>query len=215
MSREVAVEQIVQITPEMVEEIILPPARSEKAARLISDVLSPPVVAGLSLIVVAFFAGTMIVWESIGIFLIIAIGLPTLYVFWLVNRKLITDFHIPIRRQRIKPMLVMLASAFISLGLLVIIHPPRFVILLSITAVTQLVLIFLITLKWKISGHAATISTFSILCWVLFGPIAGFVFILIPVVIWARLRLRRHTPLQTIAGTVLGLLSLVGLLMVI
>ncbi len=198
-----------------VELVYIPPAKSAILARIISDFLSPPVLAAASLVVVAMFVGTVLVWESIGVFLFIAVVLPTLYVFWLVKKKLVSDFHIPIRRQRIRPMIFMLISGVVSIIALTLLHPPRFIIYLGVAACLQLVVIFVITLRWKISGHAAAVSTFSALCWLLFGSLAGFVFILIPIVIWARLRLKRHTPMQTLAGTVLGLLTLVGLIFVI
>lgn len=198
-----------------VEVVYIPPARSARVARWVSDYLSPPVLAAASLVMVAIFAGSILVWVSIALFMVLAIGLPTLYVFWLVKRKMVSDFHIPIRRQRIRPMIFMLCSSLVSVFLLSLLHPPRFLMLLGLAALAQLLVIFLITLKWKISGHAAAVSTFSALCWFLFGSFAGLVFILVPIVIWARLRLKRHTPLQTLAGTVLGLLTLVAILIVV
>jgi membrane-associated phospholipid phosphatase len=197
------------------EVVYIPPARSAKIARWVSDYLSPPVLVAASLIMVAVFAGTALVWVSIGVFMVLAIGLPTLYVFWLVKRKMVSDFHIPIRRQRIRPMIFMLGSSLVSVFFLSLLHPPRFLMMLALAAMAQLSVIFLITLKWKISGHTAAVSTFSALCWFLFGSLAGFVFILVPIVIWARLRLKRHTPMQTLAGTVLGLLTLVGILFIV
>ncbi len=112
-------------------------------------------------------------------------------------------------------MVFMLVTTLVSLFLLIGLHTPRFVMILSLAAFGQLIIIFVITLKWKISGHAAAVSTFSALCWLFYGSLAGFVFILIPIVIWARLRLQRHTPLQTLAGTVLGLLTLVAIIFIL
>lgn len=214
LTQEKAVQQRTVVPTDPIDYILQPSTRSEMVARWISDLFCPPVLAAVSLLVVAIFAESIVVWESTGVFLVLAIGLPTCYVFWLVKKKVVTDFHIPVRRQRIKPMLFMLASGSVSMVLLWILRPPRLVVLLSVAAFWQLAIIFLITLKWKISGHAAAASTFSTLCWLLFGPIAGFVFILVPVVIWARIRLKRHTPMQTLAGTILGMLSLFGLLLV-
>jgi membrane-associated phospholipid phosphatase len=188
--------------------VYIPPARSAKIARYISDFLSPPVLAAASLIMVALFAGSALVWKSICIFLSIAVVLPTLYVFWLVRKKFVSDFHMPIRSQRIRPMIFMMVSGVVSVIALIQLHPPRFLIVIGLAACLQLIVIFVITLKWKISGHAAAVSTFSALCILLFGSLAGYVFVLIPVVIWARLRLKRHTPMQTLAGTILGLVTL-------
>jgi membrane-associated phospholipid phosphatase len=197
------------LTCDTAEVVCISQNRSEKIACWVSDYFSPPVMAAASLLMVAIYAGTAVIWRSISVFLLIGIGFPTLYVFWLVKKKMVSDFHIPIRSQRIRPMVFMLVTTVISIFLLMGLHTPRFVMMLSLAAFGQLVIIFVITLKWKISGHAAAVSTFSALCWLFYGSLAGFVFILIPIVIWARLRLKRHTPLQTLGGTVLGLLTLV------
>ncbi len=209
MSRSGFISKSSFLTHDVTEVVCIPQNRSEKIARWVSDYFSPPVMAAASLLMVAIFAGSSVVWGSISVFILFGIGLPTLYVFWLVKKKLVSDFHIPIRSQRIRPMVFMLVTTVISIFLLIGLHTPRFVMILSLAAFGQLIIIFMITLKWKISGHAAAVSTFSALCWLFYGSLAGFVFILIPIVIWARLRLKRHTPLQTLGGTVLGLLTLV------
>lgn len=203
------------LTHDIAEVVCLPQNRSEKIAKWVSDYFSPPVMAAATLLMVAIFAGTSVIWGSISVFLLVGIGLPTLYVFWLVKKKKVSDFHIPIRSQRIRPMVFMLVTTVVSLFLLIGLHTPRFVMILSLAAFGQLIIIFVITLKWKISGHAAAVSTFSALCWLFYGSLAGFAFILIPIVIWARLRLKRHTPLQTLAGTVLGLLTLVAIIFIL
>lgn len=212
MSRSGLISKSSFLTNDVAEVVCLPRNRSEKIARWVSDYFSPPVMAVASLLMVAIYAGNSVIWGSISVFLLVGIGLPTLYVFWLVKNKKVSDFHIPIRSQRIRPMVFMLVTSVISLILLAGLHTPRFVMTFSFAAFGQLIIIFMITLKWKISGHTAAVSTFSALCWLFYGSLAGFVFILIPIVIWARLRLKRHTPLQTLAGTVLGLLTLVAII---
>lgn len=68
--------------------------------------------------------------------------------------------------------------------------------------------IFLVTLCWKISLHCATLARTAALVWKLTGsPVA--LLLGIPLMIWSRLLLRRHTPAQTIAGTLVGFLSVV------
>jgi membrane-associated phospholipid phosphatase len=77
----------------------------------------------------------------------------------------------------------------------------------------QMVLIFGITLRWKISVHSAAAAGIATLAWSLAGTVLPLV-IGVPVIAWARVRLRRHTIAQTIAGSVLGLtIFLVALLM--
>jgi membrane-associated phospholipid phosphatase len=74
----------------------------------------------------------------------------------------------------------------------------------------QAVVMLLITLRWKISGHGAGAAAFALLLWALFGPAAAPAFLLVPIVIWARVYTDRHDLLQTIIGAVAGF-ALMGL----
>ena len=73
-----------------------------------------------------------------------------------------------------------------------------------VAAFVQTLLLFAITLVWQISIHTATTAglvTFAILA---LGGGASILTLLVPIVAWARLHLRRHTLAQTVAGGVLG-----------
>jgi membrane-associated phospholipid phosphatase len=64
----------------------------------------------------------------------------------------------------------------------------------------------LINLKWKISVHAAGISGPSTALVCVFGLAALPVVALIVLVVWARIKLKAHTPWQSIAGAIVGIL---------
>ena len=66
----------------------------------------------------------------------------------------------------------------------------------------------LVTLKWKISFHAIGYTSFCFTFVELFGPIWGITLILLPLVFWSRLILKRHTMAQLVAGSVLSLVIL-------
>ena len=71
-------------------------------------------------------------------------------------------------------------------------------------SLTQTLLMSIINLRWKISAHAAAMAGFAVLCFYLVG-ILGMLFLLgIPLMIWSRVLLHRHTLGQTIAGSLLG-----------
>ncbi|MEJ2749894.1 MAG: hypothetical protein P8183_18590, partial [Anaerolineae bacterium] len=58
------------------------------------------------------------------------------------------------------------------------------------------------TIFWKISIHCTTSAASAILVWALLGTPA---FLLtVPMIIWSRVHLHRHTLLQTVAGAMLG-----------
>jgi hypothetical protein len=179
--------------------------RQYRIARRVSDWMSPPVFGTACFLTAGLAIHTSLVWVWIALFLTLGVGIPTGYVFWLARTGRVSDFHIPIRNQRIKPMLLMLGMNFLTTLMLLRMSPPDLLIGFAVEGVSVLLIMFLVTLKWKISGHAAAVTAFCSICTIFFGAIAALSFMLVPVVIWARLKLHRHTVLQTLAGTALGL----------
>ena len=60
----------------------------------------------------------------------------------------------------------------------------------------------LINLKWKISGHAAMNTLgITIIVWVYGWHLAWLFVVLLPLVYWSRMRLKRHSIWQLLAGT--------------
>jgi membrane-associated phospholipid phosphatase len=136
----------------------------ERLAGWVSDALCPPVVAALSIVTVAAYPATPAAWKWVALFLALAVATPTLYVIWLLYRSEVTDFHLRVREQRIKPMIVIVTTT-LSAWLMLIAH------------------------------HAPTLLA------------AAPMMLSVPLVAWARVRLRRHTLAQTLAGAALGTLT--------
>lgn len=63
-----------------------------------------------------------------------------------------------------------------------------------------LMIFSLISYFWKISHHMEGVTTFALGMIYLFGWLASWLILLIPIVAWSRLRLNRHTPRQILAG---------------
>jgi membrane-associated phospholipid phosphatase len=75
----------------------------------------------------------------------------------------------------------------------------------------QIALLLGVTLRWKISGHGAAIGSMTVFLWGLYGTPAFMSILAIPLVAWSRLKLRRHTLMQTIAGSITGILFMMAL----
>ncbi len=182
------------------------PRWDDRLARWVSDILSPPVVAMAGLTLVAQTVATPAAWGWASFYLALVVLAPTLYVIWLLRRGEVTDFHLRVREQRIKPLLVILAAMVVAALALLVGAAPRLLLALASAGAIQATIIFLVTLRWKISGHAAAITGFAILSWLLASPAAAPAALSVALVIWARLQLRRHTFLQTLAGAAVGAL---------
>jgi hypothetical protein len=177
---------------------------SQRLARWISDIFSPPVfsMVGVSLITSALGTFNDRLWMLF--YLVVAIGVPVLYLFWLVRKGKITDFHIKERHQRIHPMLFMIACSTIAWAVMQMGSAVLVLRMLALAGSFLMMFLLLVTLWWKISGHSTAVAAFSVFCIGYFGPIALPVFLLIPMVVWSRVHLKRHSFGQTIAGLVTG-----------
>ena len=178
-------------------------------ARLVSDIVSPPLVWAILVIPVAFeYAESTInaiFWAVLyGIFISL---LPIAYVAYNVWRGNISDIHMKNRSERIRPLLVSILCTAIVWWLLRELGAPRAFPLLALMSLVQITVIALITLGWQISMHMMSIAGAVVAIGIIFSiGVALLMIPLVPLVAAARLNLKRHTPAQVIAGTVIGAL---------
>ena len=137
------------------------------------------------------------------IFLLVVV--PFVYLFIALKMHWVDKWDLPKREER-RPMLAILfVASVISLytvnqfGNKLILD--LYILLLAIGFVTSLITIF-----WKISIHMILDTTFLLILNLLYGWHLWPLFLLIPLVAWARLRLKRHTPTQLVAGFSLALI---------
>ena len=137
--------------------------------------------------------------------------LPFAMLLALVHAGRVTDHHVSERSQRIPVLAASLACVLVGLGVLVLIGAPPSVTAMVLALVAGIVLLGLVSLVWKISGHAAAVTSAAISFMILFGPGWWPALLLVPVVVWSRLVLGAHTPAQLIAGALFGGGIVVGL----
>jgi hypothetical protein len=179
------------------------PSWDDRIAIWISGLFSPVIVAIFAL----FFIAKQADIESwrLGLYFTLAIFLPILYIFWLIRIGKLSDFHMNNHKQRIRPMLIIPFFIILAWGSLWFTSNKMDIFLVTTGIETlQILLYAVITMKWKISGHASTISTVAILMLGLYGMAAIPLVLAIPVVIWARVHLGRHTLAQTCSGAIIG-----------
>jgi membrane-associated phospholipid phosphatase len=191
-----------QSTPLLIED-----TPRSKWARVASDLLSPPVIWGVMAFPVAFRAaesvGQALLWALTYTLLVCII--PALYIAYMVWRGHISDMHINLREQRIRPFIVSLIGTGVAWFVLTLMGAPSMVPLFTLFTLVQTTLMLFITMRWKISMHTMSISGAVVVTGALYGLMPALVvFPLIPVVGAARLKLRRHTLSQVLAGIAVG-----------
>lgn len=179
-------------------------ARDHTLARWISNVACPPVLAVLAVMLCAASVGTRPAWLGAAVYVSLTVLGPTAYILWLVYRGDVSDIHLRVREQRIKPLLVTLSGAVLALLVLVRSDEAQLLVALAAANLVQTILFLLITMRWKISLHTAAAAGLAALGLFVLGSAALGLVLMVPLIAWARVRLRRHTLAQTIAGGVLG-----------
>jgi len=132
--------------------------------------------------------------------LLFGTAIPFLYIALLYRRKEIDDMHIPEKEDRMKPLLVSVASYAVCFAILYIFNGPLFLKSLLAVSLASAVIFTIITYFWKISLHAGWVTFVVITFNVLFGRWMLIMIPLIPVIGWARVRIKKHTVSQVIFG---------------
>lgn len=181
-----------------------PRTRGEHVAHWISQFGSPPVMGLIAFfLIVARLSGPgRLLWAIL--YLIPTMVIPLAFVVWQVRRGQVTDMDIHFRQQRKWAFLVTLAGFTTAWVAMQIGRAPAVLLLMACTGLVQWAVLTLVTLRWKISVHTASVSGVTlVLIWGL-GLSAAPVVAVIPLVAWSRIKLRRHTPAQVTAGVLLG-----------
>ncbi len=185
----------------------------KKKLQLISNLSSAPVFGGIiSLIFIFSKIGTLpnaqIVLVSIISLLFITI-FPLTYVFLFVKKRRKfqdIDYDLSDRSLRIKPFIIIIISYAIGTITLFYINAPVLIKSLMFCYLSNGLIMFLITLFWKISIHTSGITGPLTIFIYKFGIIyAPLLLIAIPVGL-IRIKLKKHLPSQVIAGAVLTII---------
>ncbi|MBK8032181.1 MAG: hypothetical protein IPK17_22420 [Chloroflexi bacterium] len=127
--------------------------------------------------------------------------LPAVYIAWMVWRGKITDVHMRVREQRIRPFIVSIVCTALAWQALQLLGRALTAPLFALFGLIQIAVMLAVTLKWQISMHSMSITGAVITTGALYGVVPALVLSpLIPVVGAARIKLQRHTLSQVIAG---------------
>lgn len=135
----------------------------------------------------------------------------TFFLIYGVHKKIFTDLDVSKRTQR--PLLfgVSLVMAVLYLGGLFMLNGPRILLVVVLGIIISIVLVSLINTRIKMSIHVATISALLFAMAIVYQGYYYFLLLLVPIVAWARLRIKRHTLPETIVGGIFGFLLSFGM----
>ena len=181
----------------------------KKISEIISFVFNPFFIAitvfGILLLLNQGISGFS--WLYAGVLFVFVILVPFLLLLFLKTHHEIETLEINHRERRIKPLLYCIISYVIAFVLLLILKAPYVITAFTFCYISNTLIVLFITFFWKVSVHAIGLA----------GPLAALTFALGPVIYpfyglliivgASRVVLKRHTVLQVITGSLLGLIS--------
>lgn len=187
-----------------------------KAARIYSNLASPPVMFAILGLAIALKERPF--WEGLawgaayGFFVCL---LPIFFVLYLLKTGHIAELHMSNTGERHWPYIVAIVCGAVAFILVSLLHGPETLRCLTIFNMVELALLGLVNIFWLVSIHATGAMATTIIVGLVFGWVYSL--LLLPFVIsisWVRLYLHRHTPGQVALGLVMGVLSVWSLTLV-
>lgn len=179
-------------------------------AQMISRLFDPPVL-GLVILLVAIGKSPMTTTETI--YWVTAVmtmnGLiPFLFYVYFTKKGIVFDEtldHREVHRQRVWIFMVFLVVVALEFFVLAFTKQYQPLMLVFTGGFFAIALGLFITYFWKISLHSALTTFFVMMLVGIFGLKVWPIVFFIPLVIWARLIMKRHTMSQLFAGSILAL----------
>lgn len=140
----------------------------------------------------------------LGIVVLFVTVLPALSIAVMVRFSKVSDLHLKNREERFLPLCCTVVSMIVGTFLLYQLGAAREIVWAGVAYVINSVIFFAITLTWKISFHSSVATGCVTVLVMLVNPQFGWLFLLIPVIAWARVYRKRHTLLQTVVGAVIA-----------
>jgi membrane-associated phospholipid phosphatase len=181
-----------------------------RIARQVSNILAPVTLSVPLVMFVAIYdarslgSPTAAVYYACITFFFLSV-LPAVYIVIGVRRGKISDVGVSKHGERAGPFLFNTISNIAGVFVLGLLHGPKNLeTLLIILAIISAVLM-VITWWWKISMHTSSLSVTVTILTALYGVTFLPAYLLVILLSWSRVVLRRHTVAQVIAGSLVSM----------
>ncbi|MBX3057239.1 MAG: hypothetical protein KF770_12280 [Anaerolineae bacterium] len=181
-----------------------------KAARLFSNIVSPPVMFAVIGLAFALTEEPNLTGFAWAVFYGLLVSLaPILVVLYLLRTGRIKELHMSDTGERHIPYITAVASALLAFLVISWLHGPELLRCLALLNTINLTALGLINTRYLISIHATGIMATFLLTGIVYSWALAWVvvFPLLVGVCYVRLYLKRHTWTQVIAGLLLGLVT--------
>ena len=178
----------------------------QRLAKLTSNILNPFLVCFIVVVLLTIDATSTVAdavkWSIVSIvFTVLPVFIVVLY---LVRIKKLDSIFINPRERRNKIYLLAIGCAITGCIVLILLEAPRLLVTAFVAGLVAIVIFTVINLWWKISLHTAFIAASVTVLIILHGGMVFWTLILIPLVAWARLEMKLHSPAQVASGALLA-----------
>ncbi len=177
-----------------------------KLARSISTLTNPPIICIPLFLIICLSLSVNNLWDFPLLELVSLVFttiLPlAIILYW--AEKSNNDKDISNREDRQVPLIIGTVSYFLGYILSSYLGLNEFLICLLLCYSINTFIVMLITRKWKISIHTTGLSGPVCALIILLGSIGAIFGLLYPIIIWARITLKKHTMSQAIIGGIFG-----------
>lgn len=129
----------------------------------------------------------------------------TVFILFCVQRKKFTDMDVSKREQRPLLFLISISAALLYVVGLFFLHGPFILFVIAFGIIMGIAIASVINIYIKASIHVATVSALIFAVAMAYGGFYQLLLLLILLVAWSRVRIKRHTLQETIVGGVLGI----------
>jgi hypothetical protein len=177
----------------------------DKLAFLVSALSSPfLVICGFALWVISQYAGSRTEFFYFSaLFVISIIVVPLVWIQVGIRTGKFSDYHVMFKEQRFEPFVVATISAAIFTLAYIALGTPRELIALGVSLIANGTVFAILSKKWKVSIHAASYAAAVLIVAMLIDRQLYWLILLLPLIVWARIRRRRHNVGQALAAAVI------------
>lgn len=179
---------------------------ARKAAELISNLTHPPLLSIPTFLSINYYFlnfEEFLLISATSIFFSALLPIMTI-VIW--SKKENIDFDMPEKENRNVPLIIGILIYFIGFLALMALSAPLLTSALMFCYFSNALIVYIINKYWKISVHSMGVAGPTTALVFAFGPAGSILGLILPLVMWSRVYLKRHTVTQVIAGAVLGFL---------
>lgn len=185
-------------------------------AQVISTVFHPAVISIATPIIFMFFMERKNPYPALWVlFPLIFVGIVILFTYIGVKTKLFSDFDVTKRTERKPLYFFVIIVSILYIVLLLLFHGPKSLMILGIGVLIGAIIFELVNKKFKASIHVASVSAFMCVLALLYGGVFLFFPLLIPVIAWSRIHMKRHTFSEAVIGGIVGVGLTVAIYLVV